>query len=193
MLASLLLVLSVAAAPSAPYDVKGVSLGMSLDELKATLGPNLKCDGPAVDPDEDEFAPIFCRVKVPGRSALEDLGKLDDTFAGRPTQIYYWIWNERVGMISFAALNAAEFDEIVDVMKTKYSEPAEVVTEIVRTGDNAEHEDKRVTWRGGGVIEFRKLAPINIRRSTLSFYSDEYWTELERRRAERTKHAEQDI
>jgi hypothetical protein len=155
-------------ARAANFEVNGVHLGMTREEVQAALGNNIECTDRApsdIDPSQATcISAAFLKDKT-----------LSDTFAGQKTVIKYHILDGRVARISFLGFPSMAFDHIVKAMETTYGK-ANVVSEDARVTVRAELVNKRATWgsEGGDMIVFQKYSPGNLDRAYLNFYADSY-------------------
>lgn len=180
MIAGLLFGIATAVSAATPFDVKGVQLGTTLDALRAAVGSELSCgvlSREYYEPEEDEFFDEFCKRSVPGNP----LGA-HDTYAGLETNIQYGIWNGKVGKIWLSSLPSSKFEFLLQGLTAKFGEP-ELTEQVARTRDGTEMRNRTATWHGDGVILLEELFRLNHEISMLVFYSADYWSELERRRA----------
>lgn len=183
---------SCASTAGQSFDVKGIQLGSSLDELKAHFGDELKCGATTTDPAfrtaEANLAEQICSLKNPNSR----FGAKAESFAGVPTSIYYWIHGDKVALISFAELKPDQFDSVVATMETKYGK-AQIETSTVHNRLGAAFENKVATWRGSDVIVYEKLGSRLDSASRLHFYSHDCWAELERQGAAKKAAAQNDM
>ena len=155
-------------AHGASYDVNGVRLGMTQEQVQATLGDKTECTT-RTPSDQDPsqvtcVSPVFAKKKA-----------FSDTFVGLKTVIRYHILDEHVARISFLGFPSMAFDDIVRKMEATYGK-ANVVDQDVRGGIKSELVNKRATWgsEGGDMIVFDKYSAGNLDRSHLNFYSNSY-------------------
>jgi hypothetical protein len=168
IVAALLLACCATGTHAAGFEVHGVHLGMTQEELQAKLGDKIQCSARTpseTDPSQATCVnPAFTQKKV-----------LSDTFAGQKTVIWYHILDGRVARISFLGFPSMAFDSIVHKMEPDYGK-ANVVSKDVRVMIKGELVNKRATWgsEGGDTIAFAKYSPGNLNRSYLNFYADAY-------------------
>lgn len=158
----------IAIADAASYEVNGIRLGMTQEEVQAVLGDSIDCtERSPSDSDPSQTTCIsaaFLREKT-----------LSDTFAGQKTVIRYHLLDGRVARISFLGFPSMAFDHIVQAMEPTYGK-ATVVTEEARVSVRAELVNKHATWgsEGGDMIVFQKYSPGNLDYAYLNFYADSY-------------------
>lgn len=152
-------------ASAASYEVNGVRLGMTQEEVQGLFGDKIECK-PRTPTDSDPsqvscVATAFSKDKV-----------LSDTFAGQKTVIWYNLLDGHVARVTFLGFPSMAFDDIVRAMEPKYGK-AKVVSEDIRVTVRAELVNKRATWNGEGgeTIVFQKFSPGNLDRSYLNFYA----------------------
>jgi hypothetical protein len=165
---ALLLGGGAAVTEAATFQVEGVHLGMTQEELQAQLGSKIHCS--ARTPSQTDPAQASCV-----NPAFTQNKKLSDTFAGQKTVIRYHILDGRVARISFLGFPSMAFDAIVQTMEATYGK-ANVASKTVRIAIKSELVDKRATWGadGGDVIVFDKYTPGNLNRAYLNFYANSY-------------------
>ena len=151
-------------AHGASYDVNGVRMGMTQDEVQALFGDKVECA--ARTPSDSDPSQVSCV----SRTFLKDKA-LSDTFAGQKTVIWYNLLDGHVARITFLGFPSMAFDGIVRAMEPKYGK-AKVVSEDARVAIKSELVNKRATWgsEGGDMIIFQKYSPGNLGRSYLNFY-----------------------
>jgi hypothetical protein len=164
----LFLGLAAGMAHAAAYDVNGVRLGMTQEEVQALFGDKIECAArPPSDTDPSQASCVsakFSKDKV-----------LVDTFAGQKTVIRYQILDGRVARITFLGFPSMAFDNMVHAMEATYGK-AKVVNQDIRVGIKSELVNKRAIWgsEGGDMIVFDKYSAGNLERSYLNFYSNAY-------------------
>lgn len=151
-------------ASAASYDVNGVRLGMTQEEVQAQLGDKIECT--ARTPSDADPSQVSCVSKTFSKDKV-----LSDTFAGQKTVIWYNLLDGHVARITFLGFPSMAFDEIVRRMEPTYGK-AKVVSEDARVAVKSELVNKRATWgsEGGDMIIFQKYSPGNLDRSYLNFY-----------------------
>ena len=153
-----------ASAEAAGYEVNGVRLGMTQEQVQALFGDKIECA--ARKPTDTDPSQVSCVSTAFAKNKV-----LTDTFAGQKTVIWYNLLDGQVARITFLGFPSLAFDDMVRSMESKYGK-ANVVSDDVRVSVRAELVSKHATWtgEGGELIYFQKYSPGNLDRSYLNFY-----------------------
>lgn len=157
------------------FDVKGVSFGISVEELRQHFGSELKCNNWGADAHFGRGTGLI--DSVCGIANPSGLGLARETFAGRSVIINYEFHREKLWEIEIYGLSPEIYESVLDAMQSKYGKPVVNRTKI-QNRMGAIFDNAVATWRNGDVIVYSKYTNKLDEPSSLEFFSEEAWLEI---------------
>lgn len=194
---ALLFALAVPRANAAdPLEFKGLRIGSTSEELRAKY-PELHCNDPKQKAmaEKGHFrdwwerkqteADLFCATVIGDRNPRTELSDI----AGYKAQSFdFNFLGDRLERAS-ASLPSFAFDDLVAALSAKYGPPDKQEVEELQNRAGAKFANKIYYWRrGAATIRVSKYSG-DLDTSSYSLTSDDYWPEVERRRAARARGA----
>ena len=176
-------------------EFQGLKIGSTAEELR-TKYPEIICSDPkqeATRPLNETLkkfwerkqteADLFCEATFSDRAPPTALSGI----AGHRIEVidFHYIANRL--MYAYALIDSFAFDDLIAALTTKYGPPTRKDTEAVKYRAGAKFTNTIFYWkRAGATIRVSKYAE-SMDTTSYSLSADEYWSEVARRRAARTK------
>lgn len=177
-----------------PLEFKGLKIGSTAEELRTNY-PELRCNDPhqKAATEKGHFkdfwerkqteADIFCATVTSDRDPRT---QLSDIAGHRATSFDFNFFGNRL-MQASTSLSSLAFDDLVAALSARYGPPGKKDTEELQNRAGAKFTNIIVFWkRDGATLRVSQYAG-SLDRSSYSLTSDDYWPEVEKRRATRAK------
>ena len=189
-----LLLGATSAYSSEPLEFKGLRIGSAPEELRAKY-PELRCNDPKVKAavEKGHFkdfwerkqteADLFCATVISERDPPTSLSDI----AGHRAQSFDFNFVGARLMRASTSLSSIAFDDVARGLTAKYGAPDKTDTEQLQNRMGATFTNVIHYWtRDGATLRLSKYSG-SLDTASYSLTSDEYWAEVERRRAERAR------
>lgn len=176
-------------------EFKGLKIGSTSEELR-TKYPKFICSDPkqeATRPLNETLkkfwerkqteADLFCETIINDHAPPTALSEV----AGHRIRAIDFHFIADQLMYGYASLDSMAFDDLIAALSVKYGQPTRKDSEEVRTRAGAKFINTIFYWkRAGATIRVSKYA-VGMDTASYSLSADDYWPEVARRRAARTK------
>jgi len=179
---------------SEPLEFKGLKIGSTPNELSAKY-PELRCNEPKAKTATEkgpfkEFwdrkqteADLFCATVISNRDPPSQLSDI----AGHHAKSFGFNFLGTRLMRASTSLSSVAFDGVSRALSAKYGQPDKKDVEEVQNRAGAKFTNIILYWkRDGATLRLSKYSE-SVDTSSYSLTSDDYWAEVEKRRAERVR------
>lgn len=174
-IAALLIPLCAAAQSVAPFDFKGIQIGMDRAAVTA-------------------LTPIQCTTDTPnadGQLHCFGRGDLARTIAGAKLRSLFLVFDEGTLSDIIANFSSDDADAVLTALQSKYGKPDSSLTSDFTTRIGTHYENLRVTWKSGEYRMTYRRFTDSINNSAVSYTSEtalrRFMERTDRQKAERAK------
>ena len=191
---ALLLLCASGAYATDPLEFKGLKIGSTAEELR-TKYPELRCNDPIQKATTEKGffkdfwerkqtdADLFCATVISDRDPRT---QLSDIAGHRATSFDFNFFGNRL-MHASTSLSSLAFDDVVAALSARYGPPDKKDTEELQNRAGAKFTNIIVSWRRDGATLRVSKYDGSLDKSSYNLTSDDYWPEVENRRAARAK------